>query len=289
MKNARTVKLGLIQMSMTDSHDKNLKKAQNLIAEAASRGANMIALPELFSSLYFCRNEKDDDAFKHAEKINGYTNTALAACAKQHEIVLIGGSIFEKTDDEQYFNTSAVFGPEGEMLGTYRKTHIPHDPGFYEQNYFEKGDTGVRVFDTPLGKIAVLICYDQWFPEAARIAALKGAEILFYPTAIGDPKLPPIDAAIPEDFETMWRSVQIGHAAANNVYVATINRVGTEGKTTFWGGSFVASPTATLLAKADDREQIVYADCDLSYVKKVQDAWRLLLERRPEMYGDLAS
>lgn len=276
-------------MSMTDSHEKNLKKAQTLISEAAGRGAQMIALPELFSSLYFCRNKKDADAFKHAEAINGYTNTALSASAKEHEIVLIGGSIFEKTDDERFFNTSTVFGPDGEMIGTYRKTHIPHDPGFFEQDYFEKGDTGVRVFETPLGKIAVLICYDQWFPEFARIAALKGAEILFYPTAIGDPKLPPIDAAIPEDFETMWRSVQVGHAAANNVYVAAINRVGTEGKTTFWGGSFVASPTAALLAKADDSEQIVYADCDLSYVKKVQDSWRLLLERRTEMYGDLTS
>lgn len=283
----RNVKIGLIQMSMSDSHDKNLKKALTLITEAARRGAQIVALPELFSSLYFCRKENDKEAFKLAESMNGVTNKALSSIAKQLEIVLIGGSIFEKTDEDKYFNTTSIFGPEGEVLGTYRKTHIPHDEYFFEQNYFSPGDTGIRVFDSPFGNIAVLICYDQWYPEAARIAALKGAEILFYPTAIGDPKLPPIDPEIPEDFETMWRSVQVGHAAANNVYVAAINRVGTEGNTTFWGGSFVASPTAAILAQGDNRERIVYADCDLSYVKKVQNAWRLLAERKPKMYGDL--
>lgn len=286
----RPVTVGLVQMSCSDDTEANLQKAETMIAEAAAKGAKIIALQELFAGPYFCQTPKNDAAFALAEAVPGNVTDRLAALAKKHAIVLVGGSVYEKTDDGKYYNTAAVFGPDGSMIGTYRKTHIPHDPAFYEQDYFAPGDTGVRVFDTPYGKISVLICYDQWFPEAARLAALQGAEIIFYPTAIAtSPDIEPVDAAIPEDWEAMWRSAQVGHAAVNNVYIAAINRVGNEGNMHFWGGSFIADPNANILAKADDSEQVVLAEVDLSYPKKVQEAWRFLLERRPEMYGDLTS
>ena len=273
-------------MSMTDDTSSNLKKAILMTEEAAKKGANIVVLPELFAGPYFCIVPKDKAAFIRAESIPGPLTEELSKVAARLKIVLIGGSIYEAAEGK-YFNTATVFGPDGRLIGTYRKTHIPHDPGFYEQDYFSPGDTGIRVHDTPFGKISVLICYDQWYPEAARIAVLKGAEIIVYPTAIGNPGLPPVDPDIPEDFEMMWRSVQVGHAAANNVYVAAINRVGKEAGTTFWGGSFIASPTAAILAQADDKECVLVADCDLAYVKKMHDSWRLLIERKPKTYGDL--
>lgn len=281
------VKVALIQMGMVSDHKKNLGKALEMIGEAAKKGANIVCLPELFSGLYFCQKEHDDGAFNEAETIPGPTTQVLSEVAKKNGIVLVGGSIFEKAS-EKFYNTAMVFGPDGKLLGTYRKTHIPHDPDFFEQNYFSAGDTGIKVFETPFGKICVLICYDQWFPEAARIATLHGAELIVYPTAIGTgDDISPVDPNIPEDWEEMWRSAQVGHAAVNNVYVAALNRVGTEGKMHFWGGSFIANPGGKILAKADDSEQILIADCDFSYVKKMQDSWRFLKERRPDMYGDI--
>lgn len=285
----RIVQVGLIQMSMADSLESNLQKAESMVAEAAKKGAKIIALPELFATPYFCQIPKDPRAFaSFAEAIPGPTSKRLSELAKKHQIVLVGGSIFEKAPDGKFYNTACVFGPDGTMLGTYRKTHIPHDPAFYEQDYFTPGDTGVRVFATPYGQIAVLICYDQWFPEAARLAALKGAEIIFYPTAIAtSPTIAPVDAAIPEDWDKMWTAAQVGHAASNNIYIAAINRVGDEGEMHFWGGSFVADPGANMLVKGDDREKVLVAECDLSYPKKMQEAWRFLSERRPTMYKDL--
>ena len=279
--------VGLIQMSMSDDKDRNIEKAMNMTTEAAGKGAHIIVLPELFATTYFCQQPADKAVFSFAELIPGPTSRILAELAKKLGIVLVGGSIFEKTPGGKHYNTSCVFGPDGKMIGSYRKTHIPHDPGFYEQDYFEPGDTGIRVHDTPFGKIAVLICYDQWFPEAARIATLKGADLIVYPTAIGNTDVPPVDPAIPEDWETMWRAVQVGHAAANCVYIAAVNRVGTEGATHFFGGSFVADPNARILAKADDTEQVVLAEIDLSYPKKMQKSWRFLSERKPETYKDL--
>jgi predicted amidohydrolase len=278
--------LGLVQMSMTDSVERNLEKATGMIAEAVAKGAKIVVLPELFAGPYFCIREKDTAAFALAQPIPGPISEALGKAAAKHRIVLVGGSIYELEDKTRY-NTACIFGPDGKMLGTYRKGHIPHDPGFYEQDYFVSGDEPIKVHDTPLGKIAVGICYDQWFPEFARIAALKGAELIVYPTAIGKADVPPVDPKIPEDWETMWRSVQVGHAAANSVYVAAANRVGDEGTTHFFGGSFIADPNARLLAKADDTEQVVTAEIDLSYPRKMQESWRFLLERRPDLYGDL--
>ncbi|PIR48119.1 acyltransferase [Candidatus Peregrinibacteria bacterium CG10_big_fil_rev_8_21_14_0_10_55_24] len=284
----KRVIIGLVQMACDHDVAANLARAQQMIAEAADKGAKIVALPELFASPYFCQNPKNNDAFAYAQRIPGAITNRLAEIAKKYSIVLVGGSLFEKTAEGSYYNTATVFGPDGAMLGTYRKTHIPHDPAFYEQDYFAPGDTGIRVFETPYGTIGVLICYDQWFPEAARIATLQGAEIIFYPTAIAtSPDIAPVDASIPEDWETMWRAAQVGHAAVNNVYVAAINRVGTEGNMRFWGGSFVADPNARLLIKADDTPQIVLAEVDLSYPKKMQQSWRFLMERRPETYGEI--
>jgi predicted amidohydrolase len=283
------VTLGLVQMSMSADPAANLKKAAEKIAEAAGKGANIVVLPELFLLPYFCQHKGDTSAFTRAEPIPGPTTATLAEIAQKQRIVLIGGSIFEKADG-RYFNTSPLFGPDGKLLGTYRKTHIPHDPDFYEQEYFAPGDTGVRVFATPFGNVAPLICYDQWFPEAARLATLKGAELIVYPTAIAEAEnVPPVDPAIPEDWSAMWRAVQVGHAAANNVYVAAVNRVGTEGKMHFWGGSFVANPGGLVIAEAGDQEGTLLVTLDLGYVAKMQKSWRFLDGRKPSLYGDLSS
>src|SRR5262245_626100 len=279
----RSVKLALVQMRCDGSPADNLARALTHIAEAAAAGAQLVVLPELFLGPYFCQRKDDDAAFARAEPVPGPTTSALAAAAKKHAVVLVGGSVFEKAQDGRYFNTACVFEADGTLAGTYRKTHIPEDILYHEQHYFAPGDTGVRVFATSVGKIAPLICYDQWYPEAARIATLQGAELLVYPTAIGV-----IDDAVEEnitgDWEQMWRAAQVGHAAANNVYVAAVNRVGREDAITFWGGSFVAGPAGHVLVKAGDGEELVLAECLLDRVPALQAAWRFLANRRPEAY-----
>lgn len=286
MKN-RIVTIGLVQMSMEGSVEENREKALKGVRDAAKKGAQIVALPEIFTGPYFCQKKDDKKAFDLAEPMpSGPTTKAMAAVAKECGVVLVGGSVFEKGDDGKFYNTTPVFGPDGKLLGMYRKTHIPEDILYHEQHYFAPGDTGINVFDTPHGKICPLICYDQWYPEAARIATLKGAELIIYPTAIGV-----IDDSVEEnitgDWEGMWRAAQVGHAAVNNVYVAGVNRVGKEGSITFWGGSFIADPSAKVLAKAGNKEEIVIAECDLARVKPLQDAWRFLRNRRPEVYSDL--
>jgi predicted amidohydrolase len=282
----RIVTIGLVQMSMTDNADANLKKALSMTEDAVKKGANIVIFPELFVGPYFCIVPKNEAAFKLAEAIPGPTSQALSDIAARLNIVLVGGSIYEEEGGKRY-NTSCVFGPDGKTIGTYRKGHIPHDPGFYEQDYFGSGNKPIAVHQTPFGNIAVGICYDQWFPEFARLAALQGADLIVYPTAIGNADVTPVDPAIPEDWETMWRSVQVGHAAANCVYVAAVNRVGNEGGTHFFGGSFVADPNARLLVKGDDTERVLLTTIDLSYPKKMQASWRFLLERRPDLYGGI--
>jgi predicted amidohydrolase len=284
---ARWVTVGLVQMRPAGSAEATLAVAAERIAEAATQGAQIVALPELFQSPYFCQRPDDPAAFALAEPLPGPTTTALAATARRHGIVLVGGSLFERASDGRHFNTTPVFGPDGALLGTYRKTHIPEDILYHEQRYFTPGDTGIRVFATPFGRVCPLICYDQWYPEAARIAALRGAEILFYPTAIGT-----IDETVEEnitgDWERMWRQAMLGHAAANNVFVAAVNRVGREDALTFWGGSFVADASSEVLAQAGSEEQVLIARCDLSRVAALQQAWRFLANRRPDQYGALA-
>jgi N-carbamoylputrescine amidase len=281
----RTVTVGLVQMRCDGTRDENLGRALRFVADAAGRGARLVVLPELFLGPYFCQRPDDRTAFKLAEPVPGPTTQALADAARTHRITLVGGSVFERAGD-QFYNTAAVFNPDGTLAGTYRKTHIPEDILYHEQHYFAPGDTGIRVYATAAGNVAPLICYDQWYPEAARLATLGGAELLAYPTAIGV-----IDEQVEEnitgDWEQMWRSAQVGHAAVNNVYVAAVNRVGREGNITFWGGSFVAGPDGTVLAKAGAGEEIVLADCDLARVPALQKAWRFLDNRRPGVYGGL--
>jgi predicted amidohydrolase len=286
MQMAQPVTVGLIQMRCDGSPAENLAKALDHIGQAARQGAQVVALPELFCSPYFCQIPDDASAFALAEEVPGQTTRALADAARAHGIVLAGGSIFEKTRDGPYYNTSPVFGPNGSLLGIYRKTHIPEDILYHEQHYFTAGDTGVRVFATPFGKIAVLICYDQWFPEAARLAALAGAELIVYPTAIGDID-ETVERNITGNWQQLWRNVQLGHAAANSVFVAAVNRVGREDAITFWGGSFVADPSSKVLVEGGVGEQILLVECDFDRVRRVQQAWRFMSNRRPETYGDL--
>lgn len=274
------VTLGLVQMAMSDDPAKNVAKAAKQIETAASRGAHIIALPELFTSPYFPQEEKAD-ASKYAEAIPGDASAALSKAAKDNDVVVVGGSIFEK-DRKSFYNTSLVFDQNGKALGKYRKMHIPHDPKFYEQSYFRPGDLGYRVFDTKYGRIATLICYDQWFPEAARIVSLMGAEIIFYPTSIG---LVYGTEQSEGSWQDAWTTVQRGHAIANGVAVAAINRVGREGGMQFWGGSFISSQFGTLLARGGDKEQIVMSEIDLSLGKEVREGWRFFHNRRPETYG----
>ena len=203
----------------------------------------------------------------------------LCLAARRHRLVIIAGSFYEKGGKHNY-NTSVVINADGTILGEYRKVHIPHDPWFYELDYFTPGNE-YKIFETKFGKIGVLICYDQWFPEAARSVALLGADVIFYPTAIGH--VEGIDEA-EGDWIDAWVTVQRGHAIANNVHVAAINRVGKEGKTTFFGNSFVAGPFGTVLARGSGQEELVIADCDFSENKKVRDGWRFFASRRPEMY-----
>ena len=280
----RIVNVGLVQMSMTDDAALNLRRAEELVEQAVKKGANIVCLPELFTAMYFCQKPDDRAAFDTAEAMPGPTTQALSAIAKKHGIVLIGGSIFEKSADGKFYNTASVFDADGTMLGIYRKTHIPEDILYHEQRYFAPGDTGIRVFTTRFGTICPMICYDQWYPEAARIAALQGAEMIFYPTAIGT-----IDDSVEEnitgDWELMWRNAMLGHAATNNVYVCAVNRVGKEGAITFWGGSFIGSPSSALLAKGGKEEEVIIAACDLNRVKPLQNAWMFLKNRRPDAYG----
>jgi N-carbamoylputrescine amidase len=286
MTSARTVTVALVQMRCDRAPADNLEHALRGVAEAARAGAGLVVLPELFLGPYFCQRADDPSAFDRAEPVPGPTTQRLAAAARDHRVVLVGGSIFEKAPDGRYFNTAPVFQPDGSLAGLYRKTHIPEDILYHEQHYFAPGDTGIRILDTRAARVAPLICYDQWYPEAARLATLGGAELLVYPTAIGT-----IDDAVEEnitgDWEQMWRSAQVGHAAVNNVFVAAVNRVGREGAITFWGGSFVCGPDGALLARGGKGEEIILAQCRLDRVAALQSAWRFLANRRPEVYGGL--
>lgn len=278
------VTLGLIQMTCGDSAQVNLKKAVAHIATAAKKGAQIVCLQELFTAPYFCQQPRPSGALGYAESIPGNTTKTLSAAAKEHHIVLVAGSVFEKGDDGKFYNTAVIIDADGSVLVKYRKMHIPHDPRYYEQNYFEPGNLGYPIAETKYGKIAVLICYDQWFPEAARMMALNGAEIIFYPTAIGrftD------EEGWEGDWQKAWEDVQRGHAIANNVYVAPVNRVGVEGKLAFWGGSFVSDPFGKVIAHAAAKEEILLAKVDLSRVHRIREEWGFFRNRRPDSYDRL--
>ena len=278
--------IGLVQMSCSADGKANLEKAIAGVKDAASKGAQIVCLQELFTSLYFCDVE-DYENFKLAEPIPGPTTDALSAIAKETGVVIIA-SLFEKRAQGLYHNTTAVLDADGSYLGKYRKMHIPDDPAYYEKFYFTPGDLGYKIFKTKFANIGVLICWDQWYPEAARLTALMGAEILFYPTAIGWATSQ--DAATNEEQYNAWQTIQRSHAVANGVHVVSVNRVGFEqnGAMKFWGGSFVSNPFGTLLAKAShDQEEVMVVPVDLSKTDSYRTHWPFMRDRRIDSYGDL--
>lgn len=283
-------KLALIQMPCNGTTKENTDKALRMIKQAAEQGADIVALPELFQNPYFPIVQATPEKTSHelAEPVHGETMKLLSQAAKENHVYLLGGSIYERDGEgknARYYNTALSFDDEGNLIGNYRKCHIPQDPGFFEKEYFEGGDH-VEVMDTKHGKIAVLICFDQWHPEIARIAALKGANLIVYPTAIG---IPDNEENITGNWRAMWQNAQCGHAAANQIYVAAVNRIGSEkapGVTTeFFGGSFIADWTGQKLAQLDKEEGITMLDCDFEHQKKVQKSWCVLPNRRPDLYA----
>ncbi len=284
------VKIGLIQMSMTDDSPANLGKAIDRIRLAAGQGAQIVCLPELFKNLYFCQVE-DHAAFGLAEAVPGPTTTQLGVLARELEVVLIV-PLFERRAPGVYHNTAAVIDADGSLLGIYRKMHIPDDPLYYEKFYFTPGDLGFQAWDTRYGRIGVLICWAQRYPEAARLSSLRGAQILLYPTAIG--WHPGERAEFGDSQHSAWETIQRSHAIANGVYVAAVNRVGHEGADSggidFWGASFVCDPGGVVRARgAHDREEVIISECDLQAVDTVRTHWPFLRDRRLDAYQGLTS
>ncbi|WP_025762176.1 carbon-nitrogen hydrolase [Dyadobacter tibetensis] len=289
----KDVNIGLVQMSCSSDVEANQRKAVERIREAAAQGAQIICLQELYKSLYFCDIE-DHNNFDLAEAIPGATTDTLGELAKELGVVIIA-SLFEKRAQGLYHNTTAVLDADGRYLGKYRKMHIPDDPGYYEKFYFTPGDAdstesdrnGYRIFDTQFAKIGVLICWDQWYPEAARITSLMGAEILFYPTAIGwDTN--ETDPLINEEQYGAWQTIQRGHAVANGVYVVAVNRVGREADQQFWGGSFIANPQGRLLYLAPHQDEVVHTETiDLGKLNYYRTTWPFLRDRRVDSYAPI--
>lgn len=275
------VKVGLVQTSCTNNKNENIEKAIQSIRIAAQKGANIVCLQELFSSLYFCDVE-DYENFKLAEPIPGATTEKFQDLAKELNVVIIA-SLFEKRAQGLYFNTTAVIDANGEYLGKYRKMHIPDDPGYYEKFYFTPGDSGYMTFETKFGRIGVLICWDQWYPEAARITSLMGAEILFYPTAIGWAKSQ--DEETNTEQYNAWQTIQRSHSIANGVHVVSVNRTGVEGEMQFWGGSFVSNPFGTVMYQAPHLEEdINVVEIDLEKTDHYRTHWPYLRDRRIDSY-----
>jgi predicted amidohydrolase len=281
-----TVTIGLAQMEMRSEPSRNLDRAVEMIGEAKRMGADMVCLPELFTSTYFAQyanpGRVDMDGVP-LENVPGNTEERLSDSARKNRIIVVGGSIYER-DAAGRFNTCLTFDQEGKMLGKYRKVHIPHDESFYEQHYFTPGDLGFKVYETDRGRIGTLICYDQWFPEAARINALMGAEIVFYPTAIGTVR--GVEQA-EGDWQRAWENAMRGHAITNGMVVAAVNRAGNEDKMDFWGGSFVCDAFGKTLVRAGAEEQVVTATVDLGHGRSVREGWRFFHNRRPDQYGKL--
>ena len=294
---AEKFRVGLVQMSATPDPDKNLQRAVDRLHQASAKGAQIVCLPELFRTQYFCQRE-DAALFDLAEPIPGPTTTALAEAAQRLRIVVVG-SVFEKRAPGVYHNTAVMIDADGSLRGIYRKMHIPDDPLYYEKYYFTPGDLGFKAFDTQVGRVAALVCWDQWYPEGARLTALQGAQVLFYPTAIGwhpDEK---------EQYGTAqyeaWQTIQRAHAIANGLYVCAVNRVGHEdgdirgnkapGKgLEFWGGSFIADPFGRVIAKAShEKEEILIGEVDPRVIEDTRRNWPFLRDRRIDSYGKITS
>ncbi len=273
------VNIGLVQMQMSEDRERNVDKAVRMLGEARQKGAQIVCLPELFSSLYFPQDKVSEE---EPVTIPGPITRTLSKTAKENNVVLVGGSIYEKAAKKTY-NTSILFDQRGRILGKYRKVHLPQDPSFYEQDYFSRGDN-FAVYNTKYCKIGLLICFDQWYPEAARIEKLMGAQIIFYPTAIGWVK--GIDPA-EGNWHEAWQSVQVGHAISNSVVVVAVNRVGVEKNMQFWGGSFVCDQFGKILVRADDKEQVIVTSCDLSLGRNLEEGWGFQRNRAPRSYSRL--
>lgn len=280
-------RVGIIQMSVGTAPDDNVRKALATVEEAKRGGAQVVCLPELYRSPYFCQRE-DAAFFDLAESIPGPSTEAFSAVAKRLGVAIIV-PIFERRAPGIYHNSAAILDADGSMTGLYRKMHIPDDPSYYEKFYFTPGDMGFKAFTTQFGKISTLICWDQWFPEGARLAALQGPSILFYPTAIGwHPREKEQYGAAQRD---AWRTVQRGHAIANGIYVAAVNRIGHEVPSSggagieFWGTSFICDPQGVVLAEASvDKEEILYADIDLVHLEDIRRNWPFFRDRRTDEY-----
>jgi N-carbamoylputrescine amidase len=289
--------VGLVQMSATSDPEKNLQHAMDRVREAARLGAQIVCLPELFQTQYFCQRE-DTALFDLAEPIPGPTTQKLSELAKQLKIVLIA-SLFEKRALGVYHNTAVTFDADGTQSSVYRKMHIPDDPLYYEKYYFTPGDLGFKAVDTNVGRVGTLVCWDQWYPEGARITALQGAHLLFYPTAIG--WHPAEKAEFGNAQYDAWRTIQRSHAIANGVYVAVVNRVGMEhgdirgnkasgAGLEFWGGSFLCDPFGRVIAEAShDKEEILVGEIDLKALEDIRRNWPFLRDRRIDGYGGITS
>jgi N-carbamoylputrescine amidase len=280
--------IAAVQMKIAPDRETNLASAEAAIAEAAKRGAQVVCLPELFTGYYFCQQE-DVALFDLAEPIPGPSEERLAAAAKKNGVVVVG-SLFEKRMAGVYHNTATVHSAKGELMGIYRKMHIPDDPLFLEKFYFTPGDLGFKVFTTPAAKVGTLVCWDQWYPEAARLTALQGAEVIFYPTAIG--WHPREKAEFGEAQHSAWETSMRGHAIANGTYVCGVNRVGHEvivGEgLEFWGGSFVSDPFGRVVAKAShDKEEILVVKCSRKHMEDVRRNWPFFRDRRIDAFGGL--
>ena len=281
--NESTISVGLIQMACSPDASKNLEKAVDSIRAASKQGAQIICLPELFLTQYFCQTE-DHENFSLAEPLPGPTSTTLSNLAKELQVVLIV-PLFEKRTQGIYHNTAIVIDADGSIAGTYRKMHIPDDPCFFEKFYFTPGDTGFKSFSTRYGKVGVLICWDQWFPEAARLTALSGAQFLFYPTAIG---YQDEDAKVSEQQISAWETIQKSHAISNGVFLGSVNRVGRENALNFWGRSFICNPFGQVIGQAEKESQIVIAQCPLSEIETTRQNWPFLRDRRVDAYQGLS-
>lgn len=280
----KSLSIGLTQFAAVEDPAANLDSAERVVRAAAAKGAQIVCLQEMCSTLYFCRSE-DPAVFRYAEPIPGDTTARFASIARELGVV-IALPLFEKRATGLYHNTAAILDADGSYLGKYRKMHIPEDPGFHEKFYFAPGDLGYRVWETAFGRIGLLICWDQWYPEAARLTAMQGAEVLLYPTAIG---------RLEEEGETLgraqhhaWETVQKGHAVANGCFVAASNRIGREGDTTFWGQSFVADPYGEVIARAPVGEESALAvTCDLEQLEAFRNLWPFFRDRRIDSYDSI--
>ncbi len=278
------VRIGLIQTRVNDDINANLEKTAKCIHEASKKGAHIVCLQELFAVRYPAQKE-DKNAFSLAEKIPGRITNFLSKAAKENKVALVSGSLFEKTADGKYYNTSLIFNSNGEIIAKYRKVHIPYDPFYYEKFYFSPGDLGfvqARIKDIT---ISPLICYDQWYPEAARINAIRGSQVIFYPTAIGWFK--EMKEKEPGAMKR-WQDSMRSHASLNGIYAAAVNRVGKEDNLEFWGNSFIADPFGEIIAQASgSKEEVLLAEIDLSKVKSSQEGWMFLKNRQPKDYSEL--